>query len=131
VKTVPTTDHDGPSRLLGREECLNLLGTAGIGRLAYTEAALPAIRPVFFSLRAGSVVIPTQAGSPLVEAMRGAVVAFEADDYDDAERTGWSVTVVGPSRVLGAGPGQHSGPDRCLIAVQLGIVRGWRTVLPA
>jgi hypothetical protein len=130
VVRVPTTDHDRPHLLLGREECLSLLGTAGIGRLAYTEAALPAIRPVFFWLRAGDVVIPAHAGSPLVAAIRGAVVAFEADDYDDADRTGWSVTVVGPSRVLHAAPPQRSGPELCLIAVQFGIVQGWRTALP-
>jgi uncharacterized protein len=129
--TVLTTDHDRPHRPLGREECLGLLGSAGMGRLVYTEAALPAIRPVFFSLRAGSVVIPAQAQSPLVEAIRGAVVAFEVDDYDDAEQAGWSVTVVGPSRVLDAPPPQRSGPDLCLIAVQLGIVQGWRTLLLA
>jgi hypothetical protein len=36
---------------------------------------------------------------------RAAVVAFEVDDYDLAERTGWNVTVVGPSRLI-------SDPDR-------------------
>jgi hypothetical protein len=124
---VPTTDEDRAHEALGREECLRLLGSAGIGRLAYTRAALPAIRPVSFFLRNGDVVIPVRTGSPLVDAVRGAVVAFEADVYDSGARTGWAVTIVGTSHVL------HDGlaPDLRLISVRLGLVEGWRTSLPA
>jgi hypothetical protein len=127
---VPTTDEDRASERLGHAECLRLLGIPGIGRLAYTESALPAIRPVSFRLRAEDVLIPAPAGSPLLEAVRGAVVAFETDCYDGAARTGWSVTVmtvIGPSRVLA----RTADPAVCLIAVQLGLVQGWRTSLPA
>ena len=72
--------------------------------------------------------------------MRGAVVAFQADAYD-ARRIGWSVTVVGPSRVVtdpvhvmeldalyttrGAAT-----PNRCYVAVALQLVRGYRTGCP-
>jgi uncharacterized protein len=76
-------------------------------------------------LRDGAVVIPTRAGSALAQAARGAVLAFEADSYDQAARTGWCVTVVGPSRVVAVG----RSPDVCLIVVQVGLVRGWRTTL--
>ena len=33
-------------------------------------------------------------------ASAGAVVAFEIDDYHDADRSGWSVLVVGRSEVV-------------------------------
>jgi len=120
---VPTTDEDRAHEALGRDECLRLLGSAGIGRLAYTQAALPAIRPVSFLLRGADVLIPVRIGSPLADAVRGAVVAFQTDFYDGAARTGWSVTIVGASRVWRR-------PGRCLIAIRLGQVEGWRTTLP-
>jgi uncharacterized protein len=124
---VPSTDHDRQHEALDEQECLRLLGTTAIGRVAYTEAALPAIRPVSYTLRDDAVVIPTQAGSALADALRGAVVAFEADSYDHAARTGWSVTVVGPSWVVTAGPSVD--PGRCFIHVRLRLVRGWRTTV--
>jgi hypothetical protein len=121
---VPTTDPDRVHSQLGFADCVRLLGTVAVGRLAYTQSALPAVRPVTFTLDGDDVLVPVRAGSPLLGAVRGAVVAFEADTYDDA-RTGWTVTVVGPSRILeAAARGRMAG---CLIAVRLGLVQGWRT----
>jgi nitroimidazol reductase NimA-like FMN-containing flavoprotein (pyridoxamine 5'-phosphate oxidase superfamily) len=125
---MPTIDHDGRHEALDEQECLRLLGTTRIGRLAYTQAALPAIRPVFYMLRDGAVEIPAQTGSALAVAVRGAVVAFEADSYEVMARTGWTVTIVGPSRVVTAG--QSEDRDRCLIVVQCGLIQGWRMTLP-
>jgi uncharacterized protein len=137
---VPTTDDDRSHHALSRPECLRLLGTSGIGRLAYTEAALPAIRPVSYAVREADVVIPARTGSPFVQAVRGAVVAFQTDCFDGSTRTGWTVTVVGPSRVLtdaAVVPAPLQGavgtglpfPDGCLVAVQLGLVHGWLTTV--
>jgi uncharacterized protein len=137
---VPTTDPDRAQEALGHEECLALLGHGGIGRLTYTQGALPAVRPVSFAVGDEDVLIPVAAGSGLVDAVHGAIVAFQTDCYDDA-RTGWSVTVVGPARVLGlahaADPpprlplGLHPpAPCGCVLAVRLGLVQGWRTTLP-
>lgn len=82
------------------EECRTLLGSMTLGRLAYTEGALPAVRPVSFVLHGDEVLIPTGAGSKVAAASRGAVVAFEVDEIDAERHTGWNVTVVGPSRVI-------------------------------
>jgi uncharacterized protein len=122
---VPSTDLDRAHLPLGEQESIRLLRTTTIGRVAYSQAALPAIRAVSYTLRGETLVIPARAGSALAQAARGSVVAFEADCYDPAARTGWSVTVVGPSRVV-AGR-RPEDPDVCLILVQLGLVRGWRT----
>jgi nitroimidazol reductase NimA-like FMN-containing flavoprotein (pyridoxamine 5'-phosphate oxidase superfamily) len=122
---VPTTDSDRRHHPLSREHCLRLLASTGLGRLAYTQGALPAVRPVTFTLRSGQVLIPAVEGSPLLDAVRGSVVAFEADSYDETTRTGWTVTVVGPSRVL-----EGDRPDGSVIAVRTGLVRGWRTSAP-
>jgi hypothetical protein len=125
---VPTTDHDRDHKALDEQECLRLFGTSGIGRVAYTEAALPALRAVSYALLDGDVVIPARGGSGFAHAARGAVVAFEADSYDEAARTGWSVTVVGPSRVVTAGRSED--PGDCFVAVKVTVVHGWRTTAP-
>ncbi|WP_116949872.1 pyridoxamine 5'-phosphate oxidase family protein [Jiangella endophytica] len=80
---------------LGRYDCYALLRTVPIGRIVFTEAALPAIQPVNFVLDGDDVIIRTGMGSKLAAATRSAVVAFEADQYDEDALTGWSVVLVG------------------------------------
>src|SRR5215469_6568538 len=83
---------------LSREQCLRLMNTAPVGRIIYTRRAMPAVELVNFTVDAGDIVIRTAASGKLTAAIRGAVVAFEADDYDAATRSGWSVTAVGQAR---------------------------------
>lgn len=125
--------------VLDEAECQRLLARSVIGRLAYTEGALPAIQPVHFTLHRGRVLIPTSAGSTVAAASRGAVVAFEVDDFDAASRTGWNVTVIGHAQVVSA-PADVAALDRlgvaawapaaipCYIAVDTTVVRGRRIV---
>ncbi|MFI6737226.1 pyridoxamine 5'-phosphate oxidase family protein [Nonomuraea sp. NPDC050451] len=87
-------------QVLSREECLGLLSTTPIGRIVFTEHALPAVQPVNFHLDGQSIVIRTSIGSKLAAATRHAVVAFEADEFDSELRTGWSVTAVGQARAV-------------------------------
>lgn len=90
-----TTDAIG-LEILSREECLALLASVHVGRVVYTDRALPAIEPVNFVLDDGTVVFQASTASTLAAATRWkAVVAFEADHFDEATRTGWSVTAVG------------------------------------
>ena len=118
-------------------ECRRLLATAHIGRMAFTEDALPTIQPVHFLVRGSHVVIPTRAGSKMEAASRGAVVAFEVDSYDTGTRTGWNVTVIGPSRVAreaaeirelaALGLEAWAPPDKpCYIVIEMAVVRGRR-----
>ena len=81
--------------VLDREQCLELLQTVRVGRLVFTEDALPAVQPVNFRLLRDDVVIRVAGGTKLTAAARNFVVAFQADDLDPDLRTGWSVTVVG------------------------------------
>jgi len=82
-------------QVLTREECLRLLSSTPIGRIVFTDRALPAVQPVTFLLDGESIVIRTGLGSKLAAATRHSVVAFEADEFDPDLRTGWSVTAVG------------------------------------
>ena len=97
-------DESGPGIWeLNEDECLELLGTVAVGRVGVTIDALPAVLPVNFVLSGGSVVFRTIAGTKLDAATRGAVVAFEADEYATSEDPkGWSVLVRGVAREVTA-----------------------------
>lgn len=93
--------HDsGGLEILTEEECRELLGKVPLGRIVFTDRALPAIQPVNFLLSHGDVIIRTSSGSKLAAAARNAVVAFEVDQFDADARRGWSVVVVGHARVV-------------------------------
>ncbi|MFD4600412.1 pyridoxamine 5'-phosphate oxidase family protein [Streptomyces sp. NPDC058464] len=93
--------RDDDFRVLDRQECLRLLAKVPVGRVVYTRQALPAVLPVNFSLDAdSSVLLCTDSNSELVRAIEGVVVAFEADDFDAGNRTGWSVVVTGRATVV-------------------------------
>lgn len=81
--------------VLDRERCLELLASVRVGRLVFTEDALPAVQPVNYRLWRDDVVIRIAGGAKLSAAERNIVVALEADELDPDLRTGWSVTVVG------------------------------------
>jgi nitroimidazol reductase NimA-like FMN-containing flavoprotein (pyridoxamine 5'-phosphate oxidase superfamily) len=81
--------------VLSRSDCLALAETVPIGRIVFTDQALPAILPVNFLFDDGCLIIRTADGTKLAAAMRGTIVAFETDDYDAGTESGWSVTVVG------------------------------------
>jgi len=87
-------DRNGLEKL-DRAECLQLLGTTTLGRLGLTSGALPRVLPVNFRRVGDRIVIRTGAGSKLEAAARNAVVAFETDDFDRHDHTGWSVLVTG------------------------------------
>lgn len=86
--------------VLDKTECLRLLAEAPIGRVVFTDQALPAVQPVVFAVHDGTIIFRTCDGKRVAEATDGAVVAFEADEFDAATRTGWSVTVVGPAATV-------------------------------
>jgi hypothetical protein len=86
---------------LSRAEALHLLASVPVGRVVFTHQALPAIRPVNHLVEGGRVVIGLTAGAAIAASSGagGTVVAYEADSLDPAERSGWTVTVVGLARL--------------------------------
>jgi nitroimidazol reductase NimA-like FMN-containing flavoprotein (pyridoxamine 5'-phosphate oxidase superfamily) len=85
---------------LDREQCLELVQTVPVGRLVFTERALPAVQPVNFQLWKGDVVIRIASGAKLASAVGNLVVAFQTDELDANLRCGWSVTVVGRAELI-------------------------------
>ena len=88
---------------LSSEDCLHLLSTTSVGRIAVTRDALPVILPVNYALDGGSILIRTTDGAILRAARAGgAVVAFEVDNLDESTMTGWSVLITGTLREVTA-----------------------------
>ena len=86
--------------ILGRDECLRLLAQAVIGRVGVSSGALPRVLPVNFRLDGGRILIRTARGTKLDAAAANAVVAFEVDDIDPVDQTGWSVLITGVAREI-------------------------------
>jgi hypothetical protein len=79
---------------IDRDECLRLIASSPIGRLAVVVAGRPLVFPVNFTLDGEAVVFRTDRGTKLHGARNGPV-AFECDGIDTGYHTGWSVLVVG------------------------------------
>jgi nitroimidazol reductase NimA-like FMN-containing flavoprotein (pyridoxamine 5'-phosphate oxidase superfamily) len=86
--------------ILTEAEAWSLLCTGVVGRVGVTIGALPAIFPVNFAVIDGAIVFRTAPGTKLSAAATDTVVAFEVDDYERSDRSGWSVLVVGRAHVV-------------------------------
>jgi uncharacterized protein len=96
------TDSDG-LEILHLGDCYGLLAAAPVGRIGFTAGGEAAILPVTFLLDGQDVVFSTAAGTTLSSAEVGQYVVFEADHYDPATRSGWSVTVNGLAELVDSG----------------------------
>jgi len=89
---------------LDRSECLRLLATTDVGRIAVTvtEWDHPVIRPVnyLFDRASQSVLIRAAPGSKLQAILRSTRATFEIDGIDPAGRVGWSVIITGVSEEI-------------------------------
>jgi uncharacterized protein len=94
--------------MIPAHECLRLLASVSVGRIAYTKWALPAVEPVRFAVQGNEIVIRTDTGSTLSATIPDTIVAFQADHLDDETRTGWTVTVVGSAHEM-TDPGDTAG----------------------
>lgn len=87
-------------RDLGTDECLALLSTHGVGRVAVTASdGRPAVVPVNYEVVDDTIAFRTAPDSLLAAAV-GTEVAFEVDHVDEPLSRGWSVLAVGPASVV-------------------------------
>lgn len=124
--------------ILDRDQCMALLARATLGRIGVTIGALPVVLPVNFCLGDEHVLVRTSPGTKLDAALRGTVVAFEADDVDPLYHAGWSVLVQGVAhaddtvdRVASDGstvPRWVPGRDERLVSISTDVVSGRRIV---
>jgi Pyridoxamine 5'-phosphate oxidase len=126
---------------LSPPESMRLLGGVSLGRVVFTERALPAIRPVSHLVDGDYIVIRTDSSAAIISGRwsgPGSVVAYEADTIGPADHLGWSVIVVGVARWV-TDPEKAAayrralrpwvtGSEDQLIAIHADIVTGFRLV---
>ena len=93
------TDHAG-LETLPFDTCLRLLASVPLGRVGFFADGELVILPVNHVMDGPDVIFRTAYGSKLTAAEEQDVVAFEADDYDQQTRSGWSVLVTGRAIVV-------------------------------
>ncbi|MEX0869646.1 MAG: pyridoxamine 5'-phosphate oxidase family protein [Nitriliruptoraceae bacterium] len=93
------TDRHG-LEVLSLAQCLTLLRSRPVGRLAYIDAGEPTVVTVNFLVDGSSVVMRSLSGAKLDIAVVGEPVAFQLDDHDPVRRTGWSVLVRGVAMLV-------------------------------
>jgi nitroimidazol reductase NimA-like FMN-containing flavoprotein (pyridoxamine 5'-phosphate oxidase superfamily) len=79
---------------LNPAECFELLGSGGIGRIGVAGADGVTMLPVNFSVVDKAIIFRT-APDTLLAAHANTRLSFEADQFDEALREGWSVLVRG------------------------------------
>jgi nitroimidazol reductase NimA-like FMN-containing flavoprotein (pyridoxamine 5'-phosphate oxidase superfamily) len=85
--------------ILQPDECRRLLASQTVGRVGVCGAR-PGVFPVLFALFDGDVVFRTAPGEKLIAAALNRELVFEADEFDLANRCGWSVNVVGAAEEI-------------------------------
>lgn len=84
---------------IDREQCIDLLKSQQVGRIAWRAADGMQILPVTYAWYQETVVFRTSPYGMLSELVREADVAFEVDRIDADARSGWSVVIHGRARV--------------------------------
>jgi hypothetical protein len=84
-------------------ESWQLLGSVSLGRVVFTQHAMPAIRPVNHLIDDETIIVWSHLGAPIVAraaADDGTVVCYKADELDPVRHTGWSVIATGMARMV-------------------------------
>ncbi len=86
---------EGHFERLDAAECVNVLGDAAIGRVAFEGPDGLTVIPLAFRLDGDRVVLRTAEGTRLAALSDDTPVAFEVDEFDAEAANGWSVLVRG------------------------------------
>jgi hypothetical protein len=93
------TDRAG-LEILHLGDCFLLLKSVPVGRIGFAAGGEVVLLPVHFLVDGQDVLFRTRSGSKLSALEVGHYVGFEADCYDAAAGTGWSVVVNGLAEVV-------------------------------
>ncbi|HEY7043280.1 MAG TPA: pyridoxamine 5'-phosphate oxidase family protein [Nocardioidaceae bacterium] len=91
-----------PRRLeeLARAECVRLLGSKSVGRVAFVAEGSPVVLPVNYVSSDGMVYFRTSTHNVMAAHLLDAAAAFQVDDVDEFMESGWSVLVQGWAEFL-------------------------------
>jgi len=91
-----------PLQELSTADRWSLLRATPVGRVIFTEHALPAALPVNYVVSGTSIIFRTSPRSPLARTV-DQIVAFEVDHVDPLTWSGWSVLAVGGAQPVREG----------------------------
>ena len=97
-----TTTHWFKSHLrdIPRDECFELLESRQIGRVGFVDADGPVVLPVNYVVHNETVFIATSPTNSLSSDAVGRPVAFEVDEIDEFNETGWSLLARGQASLV-------------------------------
>jgi nitroimidazol reductase NimA-like FMN-containing flavoprotein (pyridoxamine 5'-phosphate oxidase superfamily) len=119
-----TTGHwfKGHLRDMPRKECFEALASQQVGRVVFIDPDGPLALPVNYVIHDESVLIAISPESGLSHHLVGQQVAFEVDEIDEFNETGWSVLVRGQAAELTGesarakqGPNPWADGDRSMV----------------
>jgi len=90
----------GQLQTLSKAECLELLASRELGRMAYNDPDGPIVVPVNFVLDTDTVIIATSPHTDLGRHARSVPVAFEVDEINQETHAGWSVLLRGRAEAV-------------------------------
>lgn len=88
--------------VLSEQQCLELLGSQILGRIAFPVADRIEIFPVNYASDGAIVVFRTAPGTKL-DSVTASRVAFEIDGWDEDKGVGWSVVLKGVAQEVTTG----------------------------
>lgn len=96
---MPFIDEDSGLEVISLGECVRLLESNEVGRIALCTEDGPRIYPVNYHWDGEAIVFRTAADSTIA-ANEGHRCAFEVDGSDLRERRGWSIVALGEPVVV-------------------------------
>ncbi|VXC11757.1 pyridoxamine 5'-phosphate oxidase family protein [Aeromicrobium sp. 9AM] len=96
--TTPDDRSHGSIVELPENECLALLETTTVGRIAFVDGQGQQLVPVNFAVMNGAIYFRTLPGGFLAQLARGHDDVAFGVDHQDVFRHGWNVTVRGSAR---------------------------------
>jgi nitroimidazol reductase NimA-like FMN-containing flavoprotein (pyridoxamine 5'-phosphate oxidase superfamily) len=98
--TTSSSWKSGRLRELDSSECLELLGTRSVGRVAFCTDEGPVVLPVNYVVRGEDVLFRTSPHNSIARYASGHPAAFEVDEVDDFTQSGWSVLMRGTAELV-------------------------------
>ena len=126
----PKRSHDG-LEVLSEKQCLDLVASRDLGRLAFAIGDQPEIFPVNYGTDGSIVVFKTADGTKAQQAILRKV-AFEVDSWDPDTRVGWSVVLKGVAQEVTTGidPFAAALRERPVNPVAPGVRERWVALYP-
>jgi len=98
--TTGSSWTSGKLRELDPSECLELLRSRSVGRVAFCAEDGPVVLPVNYAVHDGDVLFRTSPHNSIARHVNSRPAAFQVDEIDDFTQSGWSVLLRGTAELV-------------------------------